>query len=303
MCSPWAFTRMDHTVRDKHTTFTPAMGYLTDLGWFAGHVSADTECTPTDPDLYAPSHTREESYLHVDHTEAMRFTRALWEQQDPGPFTESLLPLWDDDGTLYTLHSRTPDGLTAHGQDDYSAPYPPATAFRLGGFSPTDASPLRWEALVRCAPHSTVGPVVDDQVEYIIMRRLRKACQWQQFDRVTGHENALRTAYQYGDHTSPEWHYRPLQVRSTILHAPLDLLSHVDQNAQHCVNPAPWDQDRLCDVVAEHGVAHQDPQGTTTFQAHASFEAARLAHADQPTSSVVAYRVQRRTWVGGQIGA
>lgn len=289
----------------QHTAFTPAMGYLTGLGWFAGHVGTDTECSPADPNVYAPSHTRQESYLHIGHPEATRFTQALWENQAPGPFTESLLPLWDNDGVLYTMHSRAPGDLTVHGQDDYSTLNSPPTAFRLGAFAPTDASPLQWEALVRCAPHSTVGLVQDDHVEHIILRRLRKSSPWQNFiSRIIGYENALRTAYRYSADTHPEWLYRILQVETTLLHAPLDLLSHVNENARHCVDPAPWDQDRLCDVVAEHGLAHQDPEGAMTFQAHTSFEAARTAHADQPaTDSVVAYRVQRRTWVRGQIGA
>lgn len=289
-------------MHSKNTTFTPAMGYLSDLGWFAGHASTDTVCTPTDPHVYAPPHTRQESYLHINHAEAMRFTRALWENQAPGPFTESLLPLWDEDGSLYTLHSRAPGDLIGHGQDDYSTLHPPATAFRLGGFAPTDASPLQWEALVRCAPHSTVGPVEEDRVEYLIVRRLRNFSQWQHFARVTGYENALRTAYQHSADTVPVWVCRVLQVETTLLHAPVDLLAYVNENIQGCSHLASWDQERLCEVIAEHGVADQK-DGTTTFQAHEDFEAARAAHARQSSpTAVVAYRVQRRTWVGGEIG-
>ncbi|MEU0237740.1 hypothetical protein ABZ234_08610 [Nocardiopsis sp. NPDC006198] len=290
------------------TTFTPAMGYVRDLGWFGGYVAADTVCTPDDPGIYAPREELNDSLLHVGFEEACRFSRLLWEDQASNPFTDALLPLWGEQGDLHLIDTRTPGAPDLRGEQ---APGDhPERAFALGGFGPSYSALVHWEALVRCPAGAAVGPL-DHHVEHRLMSKEDTSTSWEyaQHTHLGDRERALRTAYNLSAQTPPRTRtYRVLREETTLMLAPVDLHARVREDLDPGRGPEPWDEGGVYSVLTHHGVAHQEPEGPRGrpwgFSAYPDFEAARTAHArDETGRARLAYRLLRSTWASTQIGA
>ncbi|WP_435108023.1 hypothetical protein [Nocardiopsis synnemataformans] len=288
-------------------TFTPAMGYIRGLGWFGGYVDATTVCSPEEMDVHLPQQELEDSLLHTDFHEAVRFSAALWRDQTQSPFADSLLPLWGEDGCLHLVDTRTPEVTELRGRDDHTSPDAPERAFALGAFGPFVG--LRWEALVRCPAGTAVG-VLDEQVEHRILTKGHRSTDWEyvQHTDLGDRSRALRTAYNLSGQTPPLTRsYRVLREETTLMRASVDLRARVDEEAPPGRGPEPWQEEGVYQVQARHGLARPAPEGSRehrwSFTAYPDFDAAHAAHArDETGQAHLAYQVRRSTWTSTEIG-